>query len=123
MLQNRECARGGTSIKRNGLDLKVRKEICEALVLIVPGVLRGPDNTKSCIEEYVRIISSKRNGARVRDLTNVSHAVPPSLKLLYSIEIAGCESFKVCPDARQQQLVGMIFNATIIELGIGFFQD
>lgn len=110
-------------MKGNGLDLKVRKEVCETLVCIVPGILRGPDNTKSCIEEYVRIISSKTNGARVRALTNVSHGVLPSLKLLYSIEIAGCESFKVCPDARQQQLVGMIFNATIIELGIEFFQD
>jgi hypothetical protein len=120
VLHNRECARGGTSIKRNGLDLKVRKEVCETLVCIVPGVLREPDNTKSCREEYVRMLSPKRKGARVRALTDVRHGVLPRLKLLYSIEISGCESFEVCPDARQQQLVGMVFDATIIELGIGF---
>lgn len=48
MLQDRECTREGSSMKTNGFDFKIVKEIGEAFILLVPGVLRGSDNTKSC---------------------------------------------------------------------------
>ena len=65
------------------------------------------------------MISMREKGNLVRVLTDISHVVFRGLEVPYSIEIAGRESLEVLSNARQQQLIRMIFDATIVELGIG----